>query len=71
MHSFLVYLPLSFFSSTDAIDGQQLSEFWNRDDEISGSEEDISDSDTGTKFYFNCICFTVGTKDWLVDHSSA
>ncbi|GAU46222.1 hypothetical protein TSUD_374680 [Trifolium subterraneum] len=33
-------------SSTDAIDGQQLSEFWNRDDEISGSEEDISNSDT-------------------------
>ncbi|KAK2395824.1 RECQ helicase L2 [Trifolium repens] len=33
-------------SSTDAIDGQQLSEFWNRDDKISGSEEDISDSDT-------------------------
>lgn len=32
-------------SSTDAIDGGQLSEFWNRDEEASGSEEDISDID--------------------------
>nr|XP_004488080.1 ATP-dependent DNA helicase Q-like 3 [Cicer arietinum] len=32
-------------SSTGAIDGEQLSEFWNRDDEASGSEEDISDLD--------------------------
>ncbi|XP_027366408.1 ATP-dependent DNA helicase Q-like 3 isoform X2 [Abrus precatorius] len=31
--------------STDAIDGERLSEFWNRDEEASGSEEDISDSD--------------------------
>lgn len=50
MPSFLVYRPLSFFSSTGAIDGEQLSEFWNRDDEASGSEEDISDLDGGTKF---------------------
>ncbi|XP_021273535.1 ATP-dependent DNA helicase Q-like 3 [Herrania umbratica] len=34
-------------SSTDAIDNAQFSEFWNRDDEASGSEEDISDSDDG------------------------
>ncbi|XP_022751520.1 ATP-dependent DNA helicase Q-like 3 isoform X3 [Durio zibethinus] len=34
-------------SSTDAIDTEQLSEFWNRDDAASGSEEDISDSDDG------------------------
>ncbi|XVF59861.1 hypothetical protein PTKIN_Ptkin07bG0309700 [Pterospermum kingtungense] len=33
-------------SSTD-IDNEQFSEFWNRDDEASGSEEDISDSDDG------------------------
>jgi len=39
-----------FFSSTDAIDGGQVSEFWNRDEEASGSEEDISDIDGGTKF---------------------
>lgn len=26
-------------------DGGQYSEFWNRDDEASGSEEDISDCD--------------------------
>ncbi|XP_061362522.1 ATP-dependent DNA helicase Q-like 3 isoform X1 [Gastrolobium bilobum] len=32
-------------SSTDAINEKQLSEFWNRDEEGSGSEEDISDSD--------------------------
>uniref|UniRef100_A0A0R0I8N6 ATP-dependent DNA helicase n=1 Tax=Glycine max TaxID=3847 RepID=A0A0R0I8N6_SOYBN len=32
-------------SSTDAINGEQLSEFWNQDEEASGSEEDISDSD--------------------------
>ncbi|XP_029131062.1 ATP-dependent DNA helicase Q-like 3 isoform X2 [Cajanus cajan] len=32
-------------SSTDAIDREQISEFWNRDEEASGSEEDISDSD--------------------------
>ncbi|XVF15986.1 hypothetical protein REPUB_Repub09cG0203300 [Reevesia pubescens] len=32
-------------SSTDAIDNEQFSEFWNRDDEASGSEEDISDFD--------------------------
>lgn len=50
MPSFHVYLTLSFFSSTDAIDREQLSEFWNRDEEASGSEEDISDSDGGTKF---------------------
>lgn len=50
MPSFHVYRTLSFFSSTDAIDREQLSEFWNRDEEASGSEEDISDSDGGTKF---------------------
>lgn len=48
MSSFLAYQPLSFFSSTDAIDRDQLSEFWNRDEEASGSEEDISDLDAGT-----------------------
>lgn len=34
-----------YFSSMDMIDGEQFSEFWNRDDEVSNSEEDISDSD--------------------------
>lgn len=28
-------------------DGGRYSEFWNRDDEASGSEEDISDCDDG------------------------
>ncbi|KAG4949462.1 hypothetical protein JHK82_042676 [Glycine max] len=32
-------------SSTDAIDREQLSEFWNQDEEANGSEEDIPDSD--------------------------
>ncbi|KAK9989576.1 hypothetical protein SO802_029815 [Lithocarpus litseifolius] len=32
-------------SSSDMIDGEQSSEFWNRDDDASGSDEDISDSD--------------------------
>ncbi|KEH37599.1 ATP-dependent DNA helicase Q-like 3 isoform X2 [Medicago truncatula] len=40
-------------SSTDAIDGGQLSEFWNRDEEASGSEEDISDIDDGNEAVSN------------------
>lgn len=34
-------------SSTDAVNNEQNSEFWNRDDEANDSEEDISDSDDG------------------------
>ncbi|KAA8523340.1 hypothetical protein F0562_009763 [Nyssa sinensis] len=34
-------------SSSNLNDEEQFSEFWNRDDEASGSEEDISDSDDG------------------------
>lgn len=33
------------FSSSNLIDEEQVSEFWNREDEASGSEEDISDSE--------------------------
>lgn len=33
------------FSSSNMIDEEQVSEFWNREDEASGSDEDISDSD--------------------------
>ncbi|TKY72879.1 ATP-dependent DNA helicase Q 3 [Spatholobus suberectus] len=40
-------------SSTDAIDREQLSEFWNRDEEANGSEEDISDSDDGNEVVNN------------------
>ncbi|XP_038702652.1 ATP-dependent DNA helicase Q-like 3 [Tripterygium wilfordii] len=36
-----------FMSSPSITDEGQYSEFWNRDDEASGSEEDISDSDDG------------------------
>ncbi|XP_030943885.1 ATP-dependent DNA helicase Q-like 3 isoform X5 [Quercus lobata] len=36
-------------SSSDMIDGEQSSEFWNRDDDTSGSDEDISDSDDATE----------------------
>ncbi|KAI8565328.1 hypothetical protein RHMOL_Rhmol03G0250500 [Rhododendron molle] len=32
-------------SSSNMIDEEQVSEFWNREDEASGSDEDISDSD--------------------------
>ncbi|KAJ1437119.1 P-loop containing nucleoside triphosphate hydrolase [Sesbania bispinosa] len=34
-------------SSTDVINGELLSEFWNRDEDANGSEEDISNSDDG------------------------
>ena len=34
-----------YFSSSDVIGEDQLSEFWNRDDNASGSDEDISGSD--------------------------
>ncbi|CAI0461432.1 unnamed protein product [Linum tenue] len=34
-------------SSNDKVGGEQMSEFWNRDDEVSCSDEDISDSDDG------------------------
>lgn len=37
-----VYLPCS---ASDFNDEKQFSEFWNRDDEASVSDEDISDSD--------------------------
>ncbi|KAJ7979230.1 ATP-dependent DNA helicase [Quillaja saponaria] len=37
-------------SSTDGIDEQEVSEFWNHDDEASCSDEDISDSDDGSEF---------------------
>ncbi|KAJ4841628.1 hypothetical protein Tsubulata_004926 [Turnera subulata] len=40
---------ISITSSTDTIDREQFSEFWNRDDEANHSEEDISDSDDGTE----------------------
>ncbi|ESW10644.1 hypothetical protein PHAVU_009G226500 [Phaseolus vulgaris] len=40
-------------SSTSAIDGEQLSEFWNRGGEASGSEEDISDSEDGNEVINN------------------
>ncbi|XP_050260313.1 ATP-dependent DNA helicase Q-like 3 [Quercus robur] len=36
-------------SSSDMIDGEQSSEFWNRDDDASGFDEDISDSDDATE----------------------
>ncbi|XP_015581828.1 ATP-dependent DNA helicase Q-like 3 isoform X2 [Ricinus communis] len=37
------------FISSSTEDRGQFSEFWNRDDEVSNSEEDISDSDDGTE----------------------
>ncbi|GAV78575.1 DEAD domain-containing protein/Helicase_C domain-containing protein [Cephalotus follicularis] len=44
-----VFSQIFLSSSTDMIDKEQFSEFWNRNDEVSGSEEDISDSDDGTE----------------------
>ncbi|KAL4329143.1 hypothetical protein HN51_036138 [Arachis hypogaea] len=40
-------------SSSDAINGEQLSEFWNRGDEAIGSDDDISDSDDGNEVVNN------------------
>ncbi|KAG2398670.1 hypothetical protein LR48_Vigan04g015200 [Vigna angularis] len=40
-------------SSTAATTGEQLSEFWNRGEEASGSEEDISDSEDGNEVINN------------------
>lgn len=34
-----------YISSEDMTQEEQVSEFWNRDDEASDCEEDISDSD--------------------------
>ncbi|XP_010656106.1 ATP-dependent DNA helicase Q-like 3 [Vitis vinifera] len=42
-----VFSRIFISSSSDLVDKEQLTEFWNRDDEVSGSEEDISDSDDG------------------------
>lgn len=39
------------------IDGEQSSEFWNRDDDASGSDEDISDSDGILFLFFIFIYF--------------
>lgn len=41
----LIHSRFLYSSSSDLVDKEQLTEFWNRDDEVSGSEEDISDSD--------------------------
>ncbi|KAL6535761.1 hypothetical protein OROHE_012605 [Orobanche hederae] len=38
---------------------EQLSEFWNQNDEASGSEEEISDSDVANKVYKNSISATL------------
>lgn len=43
--SVLIHSRFLYSSSSDLVDKEQLTEFWNRDDEVSGSEEDISDSD--------------------------
>ncbi|KAI9075955.1 hypothetical protein K1719_042077 [Acacia pycnantha] len=40
-------------SSTGGVDEEQVSEFWNRNEEASGSDEDISDSDDGTEIVNN------------------
>lgn len=54
-----------FISSQDMTDGGQFSEFWNRDDEASGSEEDISDCDDGIEVVKNVAKSKISTKAGL------
>ncbi|XP_024036408.1 ATP-dependent DNA helicase Q-like 3 isoform X1 [Citrus clementina] len=54
-----------FISSQDMTDGGQYSEFWNRDDEASGSEEDISDCDDGIEVVKKVANSKLSTKAGL------
>lgn len=52
------FIRVFCYSPSDKISEEAASEFWNRDDEASGSEEDISDYD-GISFNFNFNLFAV------------
>ncbi|KAJ0040085.1 hypothetical protein Pint_28607 [Pistacia integerrima] len=54
-----------FISSQDMIQEEQVSEFWNRDDEASDSEEDISDSDDGVKVVKSLSKSKLSTKSGI------
>ncbi|KAK9275331.1 hypothetical protein L1049_022595 [Liquidambar formosana] len=47
------FSPIIISSSSNTIDDEQFTEFWNRDDEASGSEDEISDSDDGVEVVKN------------------
>ncbi|KAK3040347.1 hypothetical protein RJ639_026752 [Escallonia herrerae] len=53
--------------SSNLIDQEQFSEFWNRDDEASGSEEDISDADDGIDAVKNLVRSRLPLKSRLND----
>ena len=48
------------FSCSDGVDDGDFSEFWSRDDEASGSEDAISDSDGMSFSQEASICFRGG-----------
>ncbi|KAK2656901.1 hypothetical protein Ddye_009953 [Dipteronia dyeriana] len=54
-----------FIGSQDMNDDRKTSEFWNREDEASGSEEDISDSDDGIEFVKSLSKSKLSTKAGL------
>ncbi|KAL5752386.1 hypothetical protein ACOSQ2_022893 [Xanthoceras sorbifolium] len=54
-----------FISPQDMIDDRQMSEFWNRNDEASDSEEDISDPDDGIEFIKSLSKSKLSTKSGL------
>ncbi|KAK3224427.1 hypothetical protein Dsin_011452 [Dipteronia sinensis] len=54
-----------FISSQDMNDDRKTSEFWNREDEASGSEEDISDSDDSIEFVKSLSKSNLSTKAGL------
>ncbi|KAG8367262.1 hypothetical protein BUALT_Bualt16G0054200 [Buddleja alternifolia] len=53
-------------SASDFKDAEQFSEFWNRDDEASGSEEDISDSDDAVEIA-KSVVHSSKSSEWRVD----
>lgn len=52
-------------SSSNIRDEEGFSEFWNRDDEATGSEEDISDADDGIDVVKSLSCSSVPPKSRL------
>ncbi|XAR51077.1 DNA helicase, partial [Bertholletia excelsa] len=52
-------------SSSNLLDEEPISEFWNRDDEASGSEEDISDPDDATNVVKGLVQSRLSSKSRL------
>lgn len=59
---------LFYFSSSDIVDEKQFSEFWNRDDDARGSEDDISDSD-GISPFVNFVYLILILYHFLLYHT--